>query len=61
MKNPKLNETIISNAIEWYNNHGIIAYREGWEVYIRVDKYEIEVSEDEVLYRAILQSSNIKS
>jgi len=50
----------IEQALEWYKQHNINAYIDGDFIYINIGIYEIEVSQEEIRFRAGLQQNNIK-
>ena len=52
-------ENIRNYAISWYFDRGIMAYR--WEdtLLIKVQEFEIEISESEMYYRANLHQEEI--
>jgi hypothetical protein len=50
----------IEQALEWYKQHNINAYIDGDFIYIKIGIYEIEVSQEEIRFRAGLQQNNIK-
>ena len=49
-----------NDALEWYKQHNIDAFIESGFLYIKVGIYEIEVSQEEIRFRANLKENNIK-
>lgn len=52
---------LIEQAKLWYQKNGISAYTFNGELFIKVGKYEIQVHQEEIQYRANLYKNNIIS